>query len=163
MYSAFAIANSFLEKAQERKMKDMTPMKLQKIMFFAQSHYLKLNSIKTIEDLKLIPLFDDFFARWKYGPVIPSLYHEFKELEGNPINTCAQIASGKIPKVSPQDHAVLHFMDELLNAYGQYTGPELSTLSHDKSTAWKQGDGSVITNEELYHQTFFVEESNDAN
>ena len=68
-YSAMQVANEFIKKAPEYEVMDLTPMKLQKLMFFAQSWHIKELGY---------PLFDDYFARWQYGPVIPSIYHEFK-------------------------------------------------------------------------------------
>ncbi|MGV8604467.1 Panacea domain-containing protein, partial [Pseudomonas aeruginosa] len=41
--------------------------------FYVQAWYYKLRKQ---------PLFDDVFTRWTYGPVIPSIYHEFKGYGG---------------------------------------------------------------------------------
>lgn len=143
MYSAFAIANSFIKRAKEKGVKDMTPMKLQKIMFYAQSHYLNINGVES-------PLFDDFFARWKHGPVIPSVYHTFKYFGSSSISKYATNAYGAIPIVSDQDDSVISFIDSVLDAYGKYSGAQLSSMTQQPITAWKQPDGSVITNQELY-------------
>lgn len=69
-YSAAAVANAFIEKANKGELSELTPMKLQKLLFYTQSWHLKLCNGR--------PLFDDLFARWKFGPVIPPLYHMLK-------------------------------------------------------------------------------------
>ncbi|WP_240781993.1 type II toxin-antitoxin system antitoxin SocA domain-containing protein [Escherichia sp. E3356] len=76
-YSAAAVANAFIEKALKGKLKNLTPMKLQKLLFYTQSWHLKLRDNT--------PLFDDLFARWKFGPVIPPLYHMLKKYGANEI------------------------------------------------------------------------------
>ena len=68
-YSAMAVANAFIKRSKEEEITNLTPMKLQRLMYYAQSWHLAI---------KGEPLFDDFFARWPSGPVIPSLYHAFK-------------------------------------------------------------------------------------
>src|SRR5437667_252720 len=60
-YSAMAVANAFIKRAKEKQLRDLSPMKLQKLLFFAQSWYLARNDE---------PLIDDFFCRWQYGPVV---------------------------------------------------------------------------------------------
>ena len=41
-YSTIAVANAFIERAKGAKITDLTPMKLQKLVFFAQSWSLKI-------------------------------------------------------------------------------------------------------------------------
>ena len=36
-YSALAVANAFIERAKEGKLSGLTPMKLQKLLFYTQS------------------------------------------------------------------------------------------------------------------------------
>lgn len=60
-YSATAVANAFIEKATKGELSELTPMKLQKLLFYVQSWHLRLYNE---------PLIDDFFAKWRYGPVI---------------------------------------------------------------------------------------------
>lgn len=69
-YSAQAVANAFIDRAQKGVIPDLTPMKVQKLLFYTQSWYLRFNNGA--------PLFDDNFERWKFGPVVPSIYHELK-------------------------------------------------------------------------------------
>ncbi|ENO5268794.1 DUF4065 domain-containing protein, partial [Escherichia coli] len=76
-YSAAAVANAFIDKAKRGEIKDLTPMKLQKLLFYTQSWHLKLFNGR--------PLFYDLFARWPYGPVIPHLYHMLKKYRGDEI------------------------------------------------------------------------------
>lgn len=117
-YSAMQVANAFIQKAQEGKIPALTPMKLQKLMFFAQSWYLKTFGML---------LFNEAFARWQYGPVIPDLYQEFKTFGAGIITRFATDAVGNSPLI--QDQNILSFIDKIIEVYGSYTGPPI--ISHD--------------------------------
>jgi len=149
-YSAMAVANAFIKRAEEGKLSGLTPMKLQKLLFFAQSWCLARGEE---------PLMDDVFCRWQYGPVIPSLYHEFKEYGAKPIAaTGGHLVErdGKLLKVTPRmandDPESWALIDEIIRVYGDYSGAQLSAITHEPDSAWaKTGgpDGGALRNEEL--------------
>lgn len=149
-YSAMAVANAFIKRAQEGKLNGLTPMKLQKLLFFAQSWCLARGEE---------PLMDDVFCRWQYGPVIPSLYHEFKEYGANPITARGGhiVSRGdKLVKVTPyvgeDDTESWALIDEIIKVYGDYTGSQLSAITHEDDSAWARtggADGGPIENADL--------------
>jgi len=155
-YSALAVANAFIEEGLRGKIPNLTPMKLQKLLFYAQSWHLLLKGTNA-------PLFDDNFARWKYGPVIPSLYHELKTYGSRTITTPLSNVDidddGELVLVTPSvpsSDAVAHeLIDHIIKKYGRLSGSQLSYLTHEKGTAWEKGlangeaDGSVITWDEM--------------
>lgn len=150
-YSAFAVANAFIERAKQGRIPNLTPMKLQKLLYFAQAWHLKGTSGK--------PLLDDNFARWQHGPVIPALYHEFKAYGYRPIEreatTLAFGADGyavNIPKIPHEDKSAWGLIDAIINRYGTIDAQVLSTMTHLKESAWDiggGGNGSVITHEQI--------------
>ena len=75
-YSSEKIANFFLGLAQKEQV-ELTPLKLQKLLYFAHGWHLVLDSDGD-------PLLDEDIEAWKYGPVVPSIYHKFKEFRNNP-------------------------------------------------------------------------------
>lgn len=149
-YSAFAVANAFIRRADERGIRDLSPMKLQKLVYFAQAWHLKILGR---------PLLDDNFARWQHGPVIPALYHEFKAFGYFPITrmatTLAMEAFGyggdNVPIIPQHDQSSWNLVDAILNRYGNVDAVELSRLTHLPNSAWasRGADGSVITHEEI--------------
>lgn len=148
-YSATAVANAFIEKAAKGLIPDLTPMKLQKLLFFAQSWHLKLYDS---------PLIDDFFSKWKYGPVIPSLYHEVKNYGSQPITSMIgvilntdggyAVATPKLPATDTRSSALI---EKICAVYGPLRGTQLSHLTHLPGTAWSEAKSlnDVISNELL--------------
>ena len=75
MYKATDIAN-FLVYLMSDSCDDLTNLKLNKILYYAQGHYLK-NYGK--------PLFEDAIEAWQHGPVVHSVYHSYKCFNNQPI------------------------------------------------------------------------------
>lgn len=70
-YSASTIARWFLAWAQFEEEGALSNLKLQKLLYYAQGHYLANHGGA--------PLFADDIQAWGHGPVVPAVYHEFKE------------------------------------------------------------------------------------
>ncbi|AKD37506.1 hypothetical protein I926_00880 [Pasteurella multocida subsp. multocida OH4807] len=138
-YSAKAIANTVIEMARARGIFDVSPMKLQKLIFYAQSWSLKLNNVK---------LFSDPIERWDYGPVVRDVYHEFKGFGYHPITLLATDALGYIPVVRPDDLYSLDLIGRVLDVYGRFSAIELSNMTHAQGTAWKMGKTETIISDE---------------
>jgi uncharacterized phage-associated protein len=68
-YSVEALANTILDTSEEMGT-PLGPMKIQKLMYLMHGYYLALTGA---------PLVDEFFEAWQYGPVVPTIYHQFKE------------------------------------------------------------------------------------
>lgn len=62
------VANSILIRAFRDKI-PVSPMKLQKLLFFVTCLYQRNTSVR---------LLTESFQPWKYGPVVRSVYDEFK-------------------------------------------------------------------------------------
>ena len=73
MLSTTPIVNEFLDLASEDK---ITNLKLVKLCYIAQGLSLALLDK---------PLFSEPIEAWQYGPVVPSVYHEFKHFRDQPI------------------------------------------------------------------------------
>jgi uncharacterized phage-associated protein len=146
-YSAMAVANAFVRRAKAGRVRNLSPMKLQKLLFFAQSWSLA----RTDE-----PLFDEFFCRWQYGPVVPSLYHEFKEYGSQPITAYGGHIverQGEMVRVQPivgeSDTDTWELIDEIIRVYGAFSGSQLSAITHEEGSAWSESgdvDGGPIPN-----------------
>lgn len=124
MQKSLTIANYFIKKARETGM-EMTPMKLIKMVYIANGWYLAL---------KGEPLIDEKAEAWKYGPVVKSVYNEFKHYSRGQINELYSDLSGRMPM--PTDEELIKFLDRIWEVYGSYNGLQLSALTHQKDTPW---------------------------
>ncbi|HHT7698624.1 Panacea domain-containing protein [Pasteurella multocida] len=137
-YSAMQVANAFIDKKD--KIPALTPMKLQKLMFFAQSWYLRMYGCRLI---------NDEFVRWKHGPVIQSIYYEFSKNGGRIIESPAKDSFGT-PVQADLSSADEQFLDRVIATYGAFSGWQLSDMSHNPQGAWAMDElGSVISDREM--------------
>lgn len=79
MYRALQIANYVVSVALQMR-KPITNLHLQKILYYLQAKELISDGM---------PLFDDTIEKWRLGPVIPKVYHEYKEFGSQPIDDIA--------------------------------------------------------------------------
>lgn len=128
MYSPKSIANYFLELAQATG-ESISPMKLQKLVYYAHGWYAGYTQQ---------PLIDEAVEAWQYGPVIPSLYHEFKRFGSGEIKGKAKDFDqrGPVEVATPPEQHVRTFLSNVWNSYGGYTGVTLSEMTHAVGTPW---------------------------
>lgn len=135
-YSAKAIANEFLDLAKEEEM-PITPMKLQKLVYIAHGFNLAVFGDT---------LLDEKVRAWKYGPVIDSLYHEFKSFGNRNITkkaTDIEVDDDfdiivKEPAIPKEDDFTKRLIYIVWNKYKELSGVQLSALTHQKDTPWEK-------------------------
>jgi uncharacterized phage-associated protein len=128
-YSAKAVANYFLERGFDEEV-PIDPLKLQKLLYFAHGWNLGLYGT---------PLLSEPIEAWTHGPVIPSIYHEFKEVGNEPIDWYAHEqdeAPRHVPRVPAHDRQTRALLDRIWNVYGNFTGLRLSDMTHKPETPW---------------------------
>ena len=135
MYSAKAIANYFLDKGNKDEI-GVTVLKIIKLVYIAHGWYLALTDK---------PLIQEQTQAWKLGPVIPELYHEFKEFGYYPITRYAyesefdKVEVKFTPKGDPDiQFDMEEFLDVIWNIYKRYTAIELAAITHRKGTPWHE-------------------------
>lgn len=129
MLSTQIVANTILILAFEENVK-VTPMKLQKLMYFVYKDYLKETDT---------PLFSESFQKWKYGPVLSSIYYEFNTFGAGPINKFARDASGNVEVVDMERQSLFSIsIRRIWQKYKHYSGVQLSELTHMEDTAWSR-------------------------
>lgn len=105
----------------------LTNLKLQKLLYYAQAWHLAL-----YDD----PLFDETLEAWVHGPVVPSVYHEYKSFGWQPI----YLDPARYAIALPED--VAEHLAEIYRVYGGYTGHQLELLSHNE-TPWQAARGDL--------------------
>ena len=121
------VANTFLHKAKSENI-DITPMKLQKLIYIFYKEYLKGTKLK---------LFTEQFSVWKYGPVLPEVYNAFKCYGSNVITDYYSEDDDKYYTIDLKSSPTVEstFID-VWNRYKNYNGVYLSKLTHLPGTAW---------------------------
>ncbi|MEK6748472.1 MAG: type II toxin-antitoxin system antitoxin SocA domain-containing protein [Pseudomonadota bacterium] len=134
-YNAKAIANYFFDVAKEHR-QSISPMKMQKLVYFAHGWYLAI---------KNEPLIDEQVEAWQFGPVIPSLYQEFKSYGKSEITAYATEFTGlslatlslETPRI-PDTQDLKDFLNKIWEVYGGLTAIQLSNLTHQCDTPWRK-------------------------
>jgi len=136
-YSAKAVANAFLDLA-EKSGEQIQPMKLQKLVYMAHGWSLGIFDA---------PLVDEPVQAWKFGPVIASTYHSFKQFGSGAItkkavnytvNKDTLTIKEEIPEIDPNDERTRQLISIVWERYKKFTGPQLSDMTHLSGTPWHE-------------------------
>lgn len=127
--SATTVCNNLLQRTFDEK-NYVSPMKLQKLLYFVACEYKK----KTDADL-----FSEPFEVWKYGPVLPSVYGEFKSYGKEPIKSFAKDAKG-ISYIIDEDTspALKSSLDRIWSSFKDWSAIALSQITHKEGSAWSE-------------------------
>lgn len=133
-YDPKAIANYFLEKGN-----GISQMKLHKLIYYAHGWNLAIRKE---------PLIDEAVEAWDYGPVVRSVYYEFRDKGSAPIDrraTEVRVVRGdgpslrvrsSTPEVDPDDDETRKLLDRVWDVYGGFTALQLSTMTHKSGDPW---------------------------
>ena len=128
MDKVLPITNNILSRAFAENV-TITPMKLQKIMYFLYREYLQTTNE---------PLFDERFKTWDYGPVLTSVYHYYKHYKDRSIKHFYE-EDGYIYKVDEEQNPIFkRCLNKVWNQCKDYNGIELSKITHKPETAWSK-------------------------
>ena len=116
----------------------LTPMQVNKLAYIAHGFTLAIEGQ---------PLFRDRVEAWKYGPIIPSLYHALKDFGGDEISILpycgTRVDTPDLDKrldltttQIPERHRAV--IDRVITVYGGFSGPMLSTITHEEGSPWHQ-------------------------
>lgn len=136
-YSSLLISDYIINRHGCR----FTPFQLIKMVFIAHG--------RTLAALRGQPLIRDRVEAWKYGPVIPVLYHELKIWGDKPVQ--ALHYCGTIPGVdattdsarskffeSVIQHDERSIIDGVVEEYGNWSFGDLQRLCHERGSPWDQ-------------------------
>ena len=116
MIDCLNVARYFIVRAYEEGIEaEMTNMKVQKLLYYAQSLHLVLYNE---------PLFDEVIQAWRYGPVCPPAYKFYSEFEAN-----------QLPIPSKEFLLQIHdekkeLLEEVWGYFGGYHAYRLSGMTH---------------------------------
>jgi len=149
-YTATQVADYFILLASQKIIDEnvsegITPLKLQKLLYFGQAASLAVSGKK---------LFKENIEAWKYGPVIPSVYQKYKLKLNQPITN----PTGSYKHITDKDTRKL--IQGVWELFEKYSAGQLVEISHRHAPwkeAYEEGKNIVIPCESLrdYYQNIF--------
>lgn len=119
------VADFFIDSALNDPDDNMTNMRVNKMLFFAQGWSLAKRRGK--------PLFSDDFYAWDYGPVVPVIYHRFKVA-----------GKGKIQDIDNKNYdenfsaEEAQLLIDVLRFYSKYSTGGLVDITHEIGSPWRK-------------------------
>jgi len=104
-------------------------LRLQKVMFFALGMHLRKNGIDELAE----NTYDIPFEKWKYGPVVESLYYQYNHLKADDIT---KVSNGAY------SHEYSHLDKIIIDLLGQDVY-RLVRVSHDMPS-WAQHEDDIL-------------------
>lgn len=143
-YPVVAIVNWFIDKNKTNPA-NLTHLKIQKLLYFAQGHHLtKFN----------IPLFEDDFCAWRYGPVVDRVYHQLKNFGSDVIETKIQDHTITLQSSMPwagtaaiedDDLQTLNFLEEFWPLYSPINPWGLVNIANRDNGPWRKIADAIST------------------
>lgn len=132
------VARYFLGTVDEESGDNITNLKLQKLLYYAQGLHVAMNGEV---------LFDDPIEAWDLGPVVPNVYHKTKTNKADPI---ARPEDFDRDQYAPE---IREFLDAIMSAYGQYAASKLSEMTH-REAPWLETRRNVEIDIRLLREFF---------
>lgn len=132
IYQASDVAKFFLSRVDAEE-NDISNLKLQKLCYYAQG---------LVSSMRGNALFSDALHAWDHGPVVESLYHEYKENKNQPIPVVENFEVSKI-----FDAADAKALEDIHSYYGQFSAWRLRSMTHEErpwQDAYNESQGSEI-------------------
>ena len=120
-----------------RRDTETTPMHVLKLVYISHGWTLGLYGRSLINEPA---------EAWRYGPVVPTIYYRYKSFRGDPITT------DPVDRSDAFDDEQRDVIEQVHEAYGDFTALQLSALTHKPDTPWdvtyrEFGVGAIIRNE----------------
>ena len=136
LYTPSHVANFFLDSAEEEG-GNLTMLKLQKLVYFAYGWTL------AVLGRELFNTTEHPIRRYRYGPVIESLYWEFKFLKNNPIDRYSRSLNDegefRVRRIHDGDK-VYKILRQVWKAYRTLKNYELIAMTHETDSPWDKAN-----------------------
>lgn len=135
-----AVANALLDIADSYDIA-VTNLSLNKLIFFIHTDCM-------IE--KTCRLSSLTFEAWKFGPVLPIVYHQFKRFKRDPITSRATRTDPKTGRSVIVDYDDLcvdaQYLEDRFLQYSRLSPSNLIALSHEPGGAWDAVWNGIVEN-----------------
>ena len=114
----------YILRLRERDGHPTTPMEINKLVFLIHGWMLGDTGEKLI---------DEKVEAWPYGPVIPSLYHQYKKFGKNPIKAEPGQSAGDASNMTEDQKKSISKAEKHYRKFGAW---QLAKLTHVKGSPW---------------------------
>ena len=136
-------AANYLVYLTQGALDDLSNMKLNKLLYFAQGHCLKQTGHV---------LFDDTIEAWDHGTIIYDVYKKYQRFDNAPITAFDAEEAKKMPQEA------ITILIDTVREYGKYTAVALRNMTHAQKSPWdlsyKKGQMRVPIEVELIRDYF---------
>ncbi len=120
----------------EKEKEGVSNLKLQKLLYFFQAHYMGIYGE---------PLFEDEIEAWEYGPAIPKIYQKYKSWGNKPITNDDCSVSENSLVTANENNKYKSIITSMWGKYNRYSTSYLVHASH-KATPWKEAYANTPNN-----------------
>jgi uncharacterized phage-associated protein len=138
-FSALDIANKVIINTDIDKGDIISNLKLQKMMYYLQGFNLAFFDEK---------LFEDDIEAWQYGPVVPSIYYNFKDFGKGAIFLSEEVEEVQLGSSEQED-----MFHQVMEEYGKFSAIRLMEMTHNE-IPWKSTEIRNVINIELMKKYF---------
>jgi len=117
--SIYDVADYFLKIVDRDSGSTITPLKLQKILYYSQGYYLAMYDKE---------LFSADFRAWAHGPANEDIYGKYKDEKYEAIPEPSD-------EIKTLDDHVMKFLNDIWHTFGMYDGKFLEEQTH-KEKPW---------------------------
>lgn len=112
---------------------EVTPLALQKILYFIQGIYMVCYDK---------PLYEEDCLAWVHGPVYKSVYDMFKSFRYNPIDDSRfAILKNRFHELTEEEKEII---DLVIDSFGMYSGKALERITHNEEPWIHAREGYLI-------------------
>jgi uncharacterized phage-associated protein len=145
-YGASTIAKWFVAWAEtdESGEANVSNLKLQKLLYYAQGNHLALMGV---------PLFRDPVEAWDHGPVVADVYHGFKSFDSGVLH----LAADDPFEWTDVDDVTTQFLLDVWDTYGGIAAWKLRNMTHSESPwvdTYRQGARNAVISDESMERYF---------
>lgn len=136
------VANYLLSLSKTSSVRAITPLKLQKLIYYTQGWHMAFSDGE--------PLFDDNIMAWDHGPVVPELYRKYKHrgsLTIKPVEFDNTNKKGKNIFSKKQ----INIINAVWEIYGEHDGKYLEELTHQETPWLTTRRNGIINKQKIFN------------
>lgn len=142
--TAINVSEYLLKLSGDNEHNDMTNLKLQKLLYYIQGTSLVLQGQR---------MFNEDIVKWQYGPVVPDVYHHYKQ-HGSSFITPSSDSDINIPT------EFVKIINDVYGFFGKYNAITLMHYTHNEKPWIETEMGHVIEDKLLvdFFKTIIIDD-----